>query len=74
MIEGDPRRDRSYRVAMELLHTERTYVGVLHLLDQVNFYFIPINPFPIHPLKIPSNEIPQLISIPINKNFKNLIK
>ena len=35
MIEGDPRRDRSYRIAMELLHTERTYVDVLHLLDQV---------------------------------------
>lgn len=42
MIEGDPRRDRSYRTAMELLHTERTYVDVLHLLDQVRFSSISV--------------------------------
>ena len=35
VVEGDLRRDRSYRVALELLHTERTYVDILHLLDQV---------------------------------------
>ena len=35
VAEGDPRRDRSHRVALELLSTERTYVDVLHLLDQV---------------------------------------
>ena len=35
VVEGDPRRDRSYRIALELLHTERTYVDILHLLDQV---------------------------------------
>ncbi|XP_046449862.1 FYVE, RhoGEF and PH domain-containing protein 4-like isoform X3 [Daphnia pulex] len=35
VVEGDPRRDRAHRVAIELLHTERTYVDVLHLLDQV---------------------------------------
>lgn len=35
IVEGDPRRDRAHRVALELLHTERTYVDVLHLLDQV---------------------------------------
>lgn len=35
IAEGDPRRDRAHRVALELLHTERTYVDVLHLLDQV---------------------------------------
>lgn len=31
----DARKDRSYRIALELLHTERTYVKVLHLIDQV---------------------------------------
>lgn len=36
VVEGDPRRDRAHRVALELLQTERTYVDVLHLLDQVN--------------------------------------
>ncbi|KAI9564736.1 hypothetical protein GHT06_008477 [Daphnia sinensis] len=35
VAEGDPRRDRAHRVALELLQTERTYVDVLHLLDQV---------------------------------------
>ena len=35
VVEGDPRRDRAHRIALELLHTERTYVDVLHLLDQV---------------------------------------
>lgn len=38
IAEGDPRRDRAHRVALELLHTERTYVDVLHLLDQVFHY------------------------------------
>ena len=33
--EGDPRRDRWHKVALELLATERAYVQVLHLLDQV---------------------------------------
>jgi hypothetical protein len=37
VVEGDPRRDRAHRVALELLHTERTYVDILHLLDQVNY-------------------------------------
>lgn len=37
IAEGDPRRDRSHRVALELLNTERTYVDVLHLLDQVYY-------------------------------------
>lgn len=36
VVEGDPRRDRAHRVALELLNTERTYVDVLHLLDQVH--------------------------------------
>lgn len=39
VVEGDPRRDRAHRVALELLHTERTYVDVLHLLDQVFAFF-----------------------------------
>lgn len=39
IVEGDPRRDRAHRVALELLHTERTYVDILHLLDQVDSNF-----------------------------------
>ena len=35
VVEGDPRRDRAHRIALELLHTQRTYVDVWHLLDQV---------------------------------------
>ncbi|XP_045118283.1 FYVE, RhoGEF and PH domain-containing protein 4-like isoform X3 [Portunus trituberculatus] len=30
----DSRKDKAYRIALELLHTERTYVKVLHLIDQ----------------------------------------
>nr|XP_045599519.1 uncharacterized protein LOC123758831 [Procambarus clarkii] len=30
----DARKDKAYRIAHELLHTERTYVKVLHLIDQ----------------------------------------
>ncbi|XP_069947975.1 uncharacterized protein [Cherax quadricarinatus] len=30
----DTRKDKAYRIAHELLHTERTYVKVLHLIDQ----------------------------------------
>lgn len=37
VVEGDPRRDRAHRIALELLHTERTYVDILHLLDQVSW-------------------------------------
>lgn len=40
IADCDPRRDRSYRVALELLHTERTYVDVLYLLDQVIYQSI----------------------------------
>lgn len=42
IAEGDPRRDRAYRVALELLNTERTYVDVLHLLDQVLETFVTL--------------------------------
>lgn len=31
----DARKDKAYRIAHELLNTERTYVKVLHLIDQV---------------------------------------
>ena len=31
----DSRKEKAYRIALELLHTERTYVKVLHLIDQV---------------------------------------
>jgi hypothetical protein len=34
-IEADPRRVKAFKIAMELLTTERSYVAVLHLIDQV---------------------------------------
>lgn len=46
VAEGDPRRDRAHRTALELLHTERTYVDVLHLLDQVRqLRFLPLTSY-----------------------------
>ena len=34
-IEPDPHREKVLRIATELLTTERSYVAVLHLIDQV---------------------------------------
>lgn len=34
-IEADPRREKAFKIATELLATERSYVAVLHLIDQV---------------------------------------
>jgi hypothetical protein len=34
-IEADPRREKAFKIATELLTTERSYVAVLHLIDQV---------------------------------------
>jgi hypothetical protein len=34
-IEPDPHREKAFRIATELLTTERSYVVVLHLIDQV---------------------------------------
>lgn len=34
-VEADPRREKAFKIAMELLTTERSYVSVLHLIDQV---------------------------------------
>jgi hypothetical protein len=34
-IEPDPNRDKALKIATELLTTERSYVTVLHLIDQV---------------------------------------
>ena len=43
-IEPDPRREKAYRIAMELLTTERSYVAVLHLIDQVMYENICLLP------------------------------
>lgn len=34
-IEPDPYREKAFKIATELLTTERSYVAVLHLIDQV---------------------------------------
>jgi hypothetical protein len=34
-IEPEPRREKAFKIATELLTTERSYVAVLHLIDQV---------------------------------------
>lgn len=34
-IEPDPLREKAFKIATELLTTERSYVAVLHLIDQV---------------------------------------
>jgi hypothetical protein len=34
-IEPDPHREKAFRIATELLTTEKSYVAVLHLIDQV---------------------------------------
>lgn len=37
LLDTPCKRDRLQKIAFELLSTERTYVGVLHLIDQVGF-------------------------------------
>ena len=34
-IEADPYREKVFKIATELLTTERSYVAILHLIDQV---------------------------------------
>jgi hypothetical protein len=34
-IEADPYREKAFKIATELLTTERSYVALLHLIDQV---------------------------------------
>jgi len=34
-IEPDPYREKAFKIATELLTTERSYVALLHLIDQV---------------------------------------
>jgi hypothetical protein len=41
-IEADPRREKAFRIATELLTTERSYVAVLHLIDQVTVHSLRI--------------------------------
>jgi hypothetical protein len=41
-IEADPRREKAFKIAVELLTTERSYVAVLHLIDQVIIFHIKL--------------------------------
>ncbi|XP_069692894.1 FYVE, RhoGEF and PH domain-containing protein 2-like [Periplaneta americana] len=59
-IEADPRREKAFRIAMELLTTERSYVAVLHLIDQI-FHFRVDQENRAHNM-FPQEMIPQMFS------------
>ncbi|KAK3864314.1 hypothetical protein Pcinc_029991 [Petrolisthes cinctipes] len=63
----DARKDRSYRIALELLHTERTYVKVLHLIDQEFQFRVDHDNRAAH--MFPAEVIPQMFS-----NVKSIYK
>ncbi|KAK4328960.1 hypothetical protein Pmani_000652 [Petrolisthes manimaculis] len=63
----DARKDRSYRTALELLHTERTYVKVLHLIDQEFQFRVDHDNRATH--MFPAEVIPQMFS-----NVKSIYK
>ncbi|KAK7081048.1 FYVE, RhoGEF and PH domain-containing protein 3 [Halocaridina rubra] len=63
----DTRKDKAYRIALELLHTERTYVQVLHLIDQ-EFQFRVDNENRAHHM-FPQDNIPHMFS-----NVKSIYK
>ncbi|XP_066987803.1 FYVE, RhoGEF and PH domain-containing protein 4-like isoform X4 [Macrobrachium rosenbergii] len=63
----DARKDKAYRIALELLHTERTYVKVLHLIDQ-EFQFRVDNENRAHHM-FPQDIIPHMFS-----NVKSIYK
>ncbi|XP_063613352.1 uncharacterized protein LOC134786636 [Penaeus indicus] len=63
----DARKDKAYRIAHELLNTERTYVKVLHLIDQ-EFQFRVDQENRAHHL-FPADIIPQMFS-----NVKSIYK
>ncbi|KAG7176344.1 FYVE, RhoGEF and PH domain-containing protein 4-like [Homarus americanus] len=63
----DARKDKAYRIVLELLHTERTYVKVLHLIDQ-EFQFRVDNENRAHHM-FPQDVIPHMFS-----NVKSIYK
>ncbi|XP_046407118.1 FYVE, RhoGEF and PH domain-containing protein 4-like [Ischnura elegans] len=58
--ESDARKDRPYKIANELLTTERSYVDVLHIIDQV-FHFRVDQENRAHPM-FSQEMIPQIFS------------
>lgn len=59
-IEADPRREKAFKIALELLTTERSYVAILHLIDQV-FHFRIDQENRAHNM-FPQEVIPQMFS------------
>ncbi|XP_021930106.1 FYVE, RhoGEF and PH domain-containing protein 4-like [Zootermopsis nevadensis] len=59
-IEADSRRVKAYKIAMELLTTERSYVAVLRLIDQI-FHFRVDQENRAHNM-FPQEMIPQMFS------------
>lgn len=59
-IEADPRREKAFKIATELLTTERSYVAVLHLIDQI-FHFRVDQENRAHNM-FPQEMIPQMFS------------
>jgi hypothetical protein len=59
-IEADPHRDKVFRIATELLTTERSYVAILHLIDQT-FHFRVDQENRAHNM-FPQEMIPQMFS------------
>ena len=67
LIDSNNKRDKAHRIALELLHTERTYVHVLHLIDQ-EFQFQVDHENRAHHM-FPQEQVPQMFS-----NIKSIYK
>lgn len=59
-IEPDPLREKAFRIATELLTTEKSYVAILHLIDQI-FHFRVDQENRAHNM-FPQEMIPQMFS------------
>lgn len=59
-IEPDPHREKAFKIATELLTTERSYVAVLHLIDQI-FHFRVDQENRAHNM-FPQEMVPQMFS------------
>jgi hypothetical protein len=63
-IEADPHREKVFRIATELLTTERNYVAVLHLIDQVITHGACLSHLGAEPLDVFITVVPPMFSAP----------
>jgi len=63
-IEADPHREKVFRIATELLTTERSYVDVLHLIDQVIMHGVYLSHLSTVLLEVFVTVVPPMFSVP----------